>query len=50
MRKSMIINNLTPSSTPLPQPMRKSLIINEDDGDIYRYIVSPKGGADALCD
>jgi hypothetical protein len=48
MHNHMIISDLTSSSTHLPQPMRKSLVINEDDEDIYRYRVSPKGALTLL--
>ncbi|CAB4145667.1 hypothetical protein UFOVP477_23 [uncultured Caudovirales phage] len=48
MHNHMIISDLTASSTYLPQPMRKSLVINEDDEDIYRYRVSPKGALTLL--
>lgn len=48
MHNHMITNNLTAYSTYLPQPMRKLLVINEDDEDIYRYRVSPKGALTLL--
>jgi hypothetical protein len=48
MHNHMIISNLTSYSTHLPQPMRKSLVINEDDEDIYGYRVSPKGALTLL--
>jgi len=47
MRKALIIKEISASSTPLPQLCCKLLIINEDDEDIYRYIVIPKGGDDS---
>lgn len=48
MHNHMIINNLTSSSTPLPQPVRKLLIINGETEDIYGYRVSPKGALTLL--
>ncbi len=48
MHNHLTMNNLTRFLDPLPQAVRKLLVINGETEDIYGYRVSPKGALTLL--